>query len=144
MNNPHAYHHISGADVLKQFHFTSLLVDFTCNMTVEWILLRGFFFFGRYVLAPEALTRARKARALAGLGACPSLPQEILQIKVLPSAISCILTSLLRWDAFSFNISFSESNFHSKKMFRNECVHLDNFQNTNIKITCRVDEWTRN
>ena len=29
-------------------------------------------------------------------------------------------------------------------MFRNECVHLDSFQNTNIKITCRVDEWTRN
>ena len=23
-------------------------------------------------------------------------------------------------------------------------VHLDSFQNTNIKITCMVDEWTRN
>ena len=28
-------------------------------------------------------------------------------------------------------------------MFRNECVRLDSFKNTNIKITCRVDEWTR-
>ena len=28
-------------------------------------------------------------------------------------------------------------------MFRNECVQLDSFQNTNIKITCMVDEWTR-
>ena len=28
-------------------------------------------------------------------------------------------------------------------MFKNECVHLDSFKNTNIKITCRVDEWTR-
>ena len=74
-------------------------------------------------------------------------PQEILQILVLSSAISCILTSFLRWDAFSFNISSSESNYHSKKnseMFRNECVHLDSFRNTNIKIACRVDEWTRN
>ena len=25
-------------------------------------------------------------------------------------------------------------------MFRNECVYLDRFQKTNIKITCRVDE----
>ena len=24
-------------------------------------------------------------------------------------------------------------------MFRNECVHLDSFQNTDIKITCRVE-----
>ena len=73
-------------------------------------------------------------------------PEEILQIEVLLSAISCILTSFLRWDAFSFNISSSEANFHSKnsEMFRNECVHLDSFQNTNIKITCRVDKWTRN
>ena len=29
-------------------------------------------------------------------------------------------------------------------MFRNKCVHIDSFQNTNIKITCRVDEWIRN
>ena len=28
-------------------------------------------------------------------------------------------------------------------MFRNECVGLDSFKNTNIKITCRVDECTR-
>ena len=28
-------------------------------------------------------------------------------------------------------------------MFRNECVGLDSFKNTNIKITCRVDEYTR-
>ncbi len=36
--------------------------------------------------------------------------------------------------------------FHSKnsEMFRNDCVHFDSFRNKNIKITCRVDEWTRN
>ena len=28
-------------------------------------------------------------------------------------------------------------------MFRIECLRLDSFKNTNIKITCRVDEWTR-
>ena len=31
---------------------------------------------------------------------------------------SAILTSFLRWDAFSFNVSSSERNFHSKKILK--------------------------
>ena len=92
----------------------------------------GSFICWEVFLAPEALTRALKVRASRGR---VPLPLEIWQIYVLSSAISCILTLFLRWDAFSLNISSSESNCHSKKnseMFRNECVLLDSFQNANI------------
>ena len=49
-------------------------------------------------------------------------PQESLQMKVLSNAIFCILTSFLRWDAFSFNISSSKSNSHSKKILK--CLEM--------------------
>ena len=58
----------------------------------------------------------RLARASRGVWGHPL--QEILQIQVPSSAIFCILTSFLRWDAFSFNISFLKSNFASKKILQ--------------------------
>ena len=60
----------------------------------------GFFYFLMGgILAPEALARAPKERACGGSSCLPS--QKILQIWVLSSTISCILTSFLRWVAFS-------------------------------------------
>ena len=56
----------------------------------------------------------------------------MLEIQVLSSAISYILASFLRWDALSFNISSSESNFQSKKILK--CSAFRQFQNTNINI----------
>ena len=50
-------------------------------------------------VAPEALARVPKERGSGGSSCLPS--QKILQIWVLSSAISCILTSFLRWGAFS-------------------------------------------
>ena len=68
----------------------------------------GSFIFGRYFLAPEALTRAPKVRASRGVW------------RHAPLQISCILASFLRWDAFSLpvNVSSLESNFHSKKILK--------------------------
>ena len=72
----------------------------------------------------------------------PPPPEEVLQMKVLSSANSCILRSFLRWDTFSFTISSSEIKvifiLKNSEIFSNECVDLDSFHNTNIKITCRV------
>ena len=47
----------------------------------------------------KALARVPKRRASGGSSCLSS--QKILQIWVLSSAISCILTSFLRWGAFS-------------------------------------------
>ena len=63
----------------------------------------GFFYVLGGILAPEALARVPKERASGESSCLPS--QKILQIWFLSSAISCILTSFLRWGAFSSTLN---------------------------------------
>ena len=70
----------SNNDYSKTFKKISCHMHFVDNIRpVGWILLRGVLLcFGRYFLAPEALTRAPKAQASRGVWG--HAPHEILQI----------------------------------------------------------------